>query len=210
MAGFKDFVDGLPFYESEIDGYLMRQTVMRFGTTTQLVNALPAGIREVGMCAWADNTGVLYMWDGTNWIPWSSPEKTASTAFTAGGVAVTTGNSIVNHWWRYTGGMVKVNWRFVIGGTANMQSGAYAVALPIATRTELDHHHLGEVSYYDQSADLTYHRAVCTLGTTTSVGFVNTNANRMQSGGAADPVAPANNDQFGMNLLYPPSTGTYL
>lgn len=205
MAGFKDFVDGLPLYESEIDGYLMRQTVMRFGTTTTLTNQLTAGIREVGMCAWADNTGVLYMWDGTNWIPWASPEKTASLVFTAGGTNVTTGNSIVNTWWRYTGGMVKVNWRFVIGGTANMQSGAYALALPVSTRAEHDHHLLGMISYFDGTN--TYFRSACTLGTTSSVGFVNTNGNRLST---TDPVAPANNHQFGMSLLYPPSTGTYL
>lgn len=207
MAGFKDFVDGLPLFESEIDSYLMRQTVMRFGTTTQLVNALPAGIREVGMCAWADSTGVLYMWDGSNWIPWASPEKTATLAFTAGGNQVTVSNAIVNTWWRYSGGMVKFNWRFVIGSTTNMQSGAYALALPIATRTELDHHYLGQVSYYDQSADATYHRAACTLGTTTSVGFVDSNTTRLST---TAPVTPANNDQFGLSVLYPPSTGTYL
>lgn len=207
MAGFKDFVDGLPLYESEIDGYLMRQTVMRFGTTTQLVNALPAGIRAVGMCAWADDTGVLYMWDGSNWIPWNSPEKSFSAIFTAGGSNVTVGNSIVNSWWRYSGGMVKWNFRFVIGSTANMQSGAYALSLPIATRAELDHHYLGQVSYYDQSADVTYHRAACTLGTTTSVGFVDSNTTRLST---TAPVAWANNDQFGVSLVYPPATGAYL
>lgn len=207
MAGYKDFVDGLPLFESELDGYLMRQTVMRFGTTTTLTNQLTAGIREVGMLAWADNTGIMYMWDGTNWVPWQSPQKTATLAFTAGGTNVTTGNAIVNTWWWYSGGMVKVNWRFVIGSTSNMQSGAYALALPVSTRTELDHHQLGIITYYDQSADVTYFRSAATLGTTTSVGFVNTNGNRLST---TDPVAPANNDQFGMSLVYPPSTGTYL
>lgn len=207
MAGFKDFVNGLPLYESEIDGYLMRQTVMRFGTTTQLTNALTAGIREVGMLAWADNTGVLYMWDGSNWIPWQSPQKAATLAFTAGGNQVTVSNAIVNTWWWYSGGMVKLNWRFVIGSSTNMQSGSYALALPIATRAELDHHYLGQCTYYDQSADTTYHRAAATLGTTTSVGFVDSNGTRLST---TLPVAPANNDQFGMSLVYPPSTGTYL
>jgi len=106
VAGFKDFVDGVPLFASELDGYLMRQTVMRFATTTALINALPAGIREVGMLAWADSTGILYMWDGTNWIPWFSPEKTFSPIFTAGGSNITVGNSIVNSWWRYSGGLV--------------------------------------------------------------------------------------------------------
>src|SRR5262245_23053608 len=206
MTGFKTFVDGVALFASELNGYLMDETVPRFGTTTQLAKALARSV-DTGQLAWADNTGVLYMWSGSNWIPMESPEKTASTAFTAGGTAVTTGNAIVNHWWRYQGGMVKVNWRFVIGSTSNMQSGAYALALPIGTRTELDHHYLGQCTYYDQSADVTYHRAAATLGTTTSVGFVDSNGTRLST---TAPVTPANNDQFGMSLVYPPSTGTYL
>jgi hypothetical protein len=207
MAGFKDFVDGLPLYESEIDGYLMRQTVMRFATTTQLVNALTAGIREVGMLAWADNTGVLYMWDGSNWIPWASPEKTFSPVFTAGGSNVTIGNGIVNSWWRYTGGMVKWNFRFVAGSTSNLQSGAYALSLPIASKAEMDWHYLGHMTYKDNDTQVMYHRGCATLGTTTSIGIVDSNGTRLST---TSPVAWGNSDQFGVSLLYPPTTGTYL
>jgi hypothetical protein len=182
--------------------------VPRFGTTSQLTNALTTP--DVGQLAWADSTAVLYMWDGANWVPFQSPQKTASLVFTAGGVNVTQGTGIVNSWWWYAGGMVKVHWRFVVGSTTNLQSGAYALALPVSTRSEHNQHVLGTASFFDTSAGLTYFRAACTLGTTTSVGFVNTNANRMQSGGSADPVAAGVNDQFGMNLSYPPSTGSYL
>jgi hypothetical protein len=207
MAGFKDFVDGVPLFASEIDGYLMRQTVMRFGTTTQLVNALTSGIRETGMLAWADSTKIVYLFDGTNWIPWYSPEFSFAPVFTAGGSAITFGNSIQNSWWRYSGGMVKWNFRLVVGSTANLGVGAYAWSMPVSTRTELDHHHIGQGIYYDVSADTTYHRAMATLGTTTSIGAVDSNGTRL---GAAAPVAWANNDQFGFNMVYPPSTGTYL
>jgi hypothetical protein len=207
MAGFKDFADGNVLFGDEIDGYLMRQTVMRFATTTALVNALTAGIREVGMLAWADSTGVLYMWDGTNWIPWASPEKTFSPIFTAGGTNVTVGNSIVNSWWRYTGGMVRWNFRFVIGSTANMQSGAYSLSLPIAAKAEMDWHYLGHMSYKDNDVAAQYHRAVVTMGTTTSIAIVDSNSTRLST---TSPVAWGNSDQFGMSLLYPPSTGAFL
>lgn len=207
MAGFKDFTNGVALFDSELDGYLMRQTVMRFGTTTTLVNQLVAGIREVGMLAWADNTGVCYMWDGTNWIPWLSPEKTFSPIFTAGGTNVTIGNGIVNSWWRYSGGMVKWNFRFVQGSTSNMQAGDYALSLPISTRAEHDWHYLGHMSYKDASASAQYHRACVTLGTTSSIGIVDSNSTRLST---TSPVVPAVNDQFGVSLLYPPSTGTYL
>ncbi|HEY9415277.1 MAG TPA: hypothetical protein VIQ30_10990 [Pseudonocardia sp.] len=207
MAGFKDFVDGVALNASELDGFLMRQTVMRFPTTTTLVNTLVAGIREVGMLAWADNTGIVYMWDGTNWIPWQSPEKTFSPIFTAGGSNITVGNSIVNSWWRYSGGMAIWNFRFVIGSTANLGVGEYALSLPVSARAEHDHHYMGQMTYFDQSVGTHYHRGCATLGTTTSIGIVDSNGTRLS---ATSPVAWANNDQFGISLRYPPSTGVYL
>ena len=207
MAGFKDFVDGVPLFASELDGYLMRQTAMRFSTTTALINALPVGIRETGMLAWADSTGIQYMFDGTNWIPWFSPEKTFSPIFTAGGSNITVGNSIVNSWWKYSGGFVAWNFRFVIGSTANLGVGSYALSMPISARTEHDHHYIGQMTYWDTSASTTYHRACATVGTTTSFAMVDSNGTLM---GAAAPVAWANNDQFGMSIRYLPSTGVYL
>ena len=207
MAGFKDFTDGVPLFASEIDGYLMRQTAMRFATTTALINALPAGIRETGMLAWADSTGIYYMFDGTNWIPWFSPEKTFSPIVTAGGSNITLGNGIVNSWWRYSAGVVKWNLRMVIGSTSNFGAGLYAISLPVATRTEFDWHYLGPMSYKGITGPVMFHRACVTLGTTTSIGIVDSNGTRMS---ATSPVAWANNDQFGLALSYLPSTGVYL
>lgn len=207
MAGYKNFVDGVRLYESELDGYLMSQTVMRFPTTTALLNALVVGVRELGMLAWADNVQILYMFDGTNWIPWGSPEKTFSASFTAGGTPVTIGNGTVDSFWRYSGGMVKWNWRFVMGSTSNTQAGAYAISLPVACRTQHDFHVLGQVSFYDLSATTMFHRAATTFGTTSSIGIVAEAGQRM---GSAAPVVGATGDVMGMSLLYPPATGTYL
>lgn len=207
MAGFKTFVDDVPLFASELNDYLMKQTVMRFATTTALINALPVGVREVGMLAWADNTGVLYQFDGTNWLPLESPLKSFSPVFTAGGAAITFGNSIQNSWWRYSGGMVQWNWRMVVGSTANLGVGNYAWSLPISTRAELDQHYMGQMTYFDVAPGTTYHRALATVGTTTSIAAVDSNGTRMS---AASPVAWANNDQFGFSVRYPPSTGAFL
>lgn len=208
MAGFKTFVDDVPLFATELNGYLMRQTVMRFGTTTAMLNALPVGVRELGMLAWADNVGILYMFDGSNWVPWFSPEKTSfSPLFTAGGVNVTIGNGTVNSLWRYSGGMVKWNFRFVMGSTSNTQSGAYALSLPIATKAELDFHVLGQASFYDLSATTMFHRGAATFGTTSSIGIVAEAGQRM---GSAAPVVGGTGDVLGISLVYPPSTGTYL
>lgn len=207
MAGFKTFVDGVPLFASELNGFLMGQSVMRFATTTALVNALPSGIRETGMLAWADNTGVLYLFDGTNWLPWQSPEKSFSPIFTSGGTNITIGDGIVNSWWKYSGGLVQWNFRFVHGTTSNVQSGNMSISMPVATRAEHDWHILGQVSIKDQSAGTQYHRAAVTMGTTTSIAFVDSNSTRVAPG---TPITFANNDQLNISARYLPSTGAYL
>lgn len=207
MAGFKDFADGNVLFASELDGYLMRQTVMRFGSTVALTNALTAGIRETGMIAWADSTGIGYLFDGTNWIPWFSPEKSFNPVFTAGGTNITFGNAVFGGWYRYVGGMVRWNWRMVVGSTSNLGVGNWAWSMPVSTRSELDQHYMGGVSLLDASTTTSFHRGALTFGTTSSIGAVAEAGQRM---GAAAPVAWAQNDVIGISLEYPPSTGTYL
>ena len=207
MAGFKDFADGNVLFASELDGYLMRQTVMRFGSTVALTNALPAGIRETGMLAWADSTGIGYLFDGTNWVPWFSTEKAFTPVFTAGGSNITFGNGTWGGWYRYVGGMVRWNWRMIVGSTSNLGAGNYAWTLPVNARAEFDQHYLGGVSLLDASASTYFHRAALTLGTVGSFGAIAEAGQRM---GAAAPVAWAVNDIIGISLEYPPTTSTYL
>lgn len=206
MAGYKEFVDDVPLFASELNGYLMEQTVMRFPSTVLLVNTL-AGVAEPGQLAWADSTEVLYLWNGTNWLPWQSPEKSFSPVFTAGGTNITFGNSTTSSWWRYSGGLVQWDWRMIVGSTANLGAGNYAWSMPIATRAELTQHYIGHGTYLDASSGTTFHRALGTLGTTSSFGAVAEAGQRM---GSAAPVAFAVNDVFGFSLRYLPSTGTYL
>jgi hypothetical protein len=207
VPGIKTFVDGVPLYASELNDYLMRQTVMRFATTTALLNAIPVGVRETGMLAWVDATSTLYLFTGGFWIPLDSPIQAFDPIFTAGGTNVTVGNAVVGSSWRYSGGLVKWNFRFVVGSTSNMQSGNYALSLPIAARQEYDRHYLGAATFWDNNVTTMFHRAACTLGTITSIGIVDSNGTRMST---TSPATVINGDEFSVSLFYPPSTGTYL
>lgn len=208
MAGYMDFSDGSVLTGDQLDQYLMRQTVPRFATTTALTTALDASVRQLGMVAWADDVQVMYLWNGSNWIPWQSTEKTTFTAtFTAGGSSITYGNAVVTSKWWYSGGMVQWNYHVVVGSTSNLGAGNYAWTLPIAVRAGYDQDYLGSLAYFDTSAGTTFHRACCTLGSTTSFGAVAEAGQRM---GAAAPVAWAIGDVFGFNLRYPPATSSYL
>jgi hypothetical protein len=203
---FIDFTDGNIFDEAAAD-VLMRQSNIHLPTTADITSQLGSGIRTLGMTAWADDVETMYMWNGTNWIPWASTEKTSSVGFTAGGTNVTFGNATVSQKWRYSGGMVKWNYQFTVGSTSNMQSGNYALSLPVAVHADQQYGVLGQVSFYDTSTAIMYHRVAVNLGNTTNMAMVNEAGTRM---GTTNPIAPGVGDVLSISLLYRPAVGAFL
>jgi hypothetical protein len=208
MSGFKDFSDGSVLTAAELDGYLMRQSVMRFPTTSDLVANLPSGIREVGMMAHAADTGYVYMWDGTNWVPWMSPELDASVAFTGGGVQVTVSNATVVSKYRLIGGYVHWTYSFTVGSTSNMRTGNYALGLPpIAIHADHANGVIGQLAIYDASAAVTYTRSVVNISNTTNCAAVSEAGVRWSN---TNPIGFAVDDQININVRYRASTGVLL
>jgi hypothetical protein len=203
---FIDFTDGNIFDEAAAD-VLMRQTNIHLPTTADITSQLGSGIRTLGMTAWADDVETMYMWNGTNWIPWASTEKTSSVGFTAGGTNITFGNATVSQKWRYSGGMVKWNYQFTQGSTSNMQSGNYALSLPVAVHADQQFGVLGQVSFYDSSATTMYGRIAVNLGNTTNMAMVSEGGVRMST---TNPIAPGVGDVLSISLLYRPAVGAFL
>lgn len=201
MSGFKDFSDGNFFTAAEVDGYLMQQTVMRFSTAALLSSQL-SSYKTAGMVAYAADTGFTYQYNGTVWIPQSSDWQTYSAAFTAGGVNVTVGNATVISKWRYAGGQIEAFYKFVVGSTSNMQTGAYAWALPVAIETnEVQYSVIGHGLYFDVSATSTvahYPGFVFPTNASNCVIVQSPNA-RMAT---TVPVAVAAGDYYSMRLRY--------
>lgn len=111
MAGYKDFVDGVPLYESELDGYLMKQAVMRFALFTDLTTQLGAGVRENGMVAYADDTKLYYTWNGSAWVQLTANQTGAVFSTAISGTTDASGFLTVTHgagftpvggWWTNT------------------------------------------------------------------------------------------------------------
>lgn len=215
MSGFKNFADGFPLYESELDGYLMRQTIMRFPTRAALTAALgvAAGVREHGMMAWADDAngsaGCLYAFSSalTAWIPWDSPMSTFLPQGSSGGTNWTNGNATQNGAWRYTGGLVHWNWWYAVGSTSNLQSGSYAFELPVRAHASLiDGFPIGQLVLKDAPSTY-YTRTVSTYGN-------NQFCTAFSEGGVratqATPFAPSTGDQFSINALYVPYDSVWL
>jgi hypothetical protein len=65
-SGFKDFAAGDILTAADVDGYLMRQTVMTFADASARDTAL-SGVLDEGMAAYEEDTDRIKVYDGSNW-----------------------------------------------------------------------------------------------------------------------------------------------
>jgi hypothetical protein len=81
-AGFKDFTAGDILTATQVDEYLMQQTVMRFASAAARTTAL-SGVLAEGMLSYLVDTNAVEVYDGSNWVSiGSSGDITAVTAGT--------------------------------------------------------------------------------------------------------------------------------
>lgn len=131
MAGYKDFQNGNTLDESELDGYLMRQTVMRFATEAARDSAL-TGVLEDGMVTYTDDNDVLWIRDGGAWDYLDSGAITYTPAWTAVTSNPAIGNgTITGRYWRRRDKLVTVEIIITTGTTTTYGSGAYLFSLPV-------------------------------------------------------------------------------
>lgn len=191
MAGFKDFADGNFFTAAEVDGYLMRQTDMRFTTTANLLSQLGSGVREKGMKAWADDTETLYMYTGSGgiWTPVFSFEKTYSpVTWTGSTTNPTKGNGVEIGKYGVSGGLITAHWKFTFGTTSTGGSGTWAWTLPQAAATDYANSIVGAFMFFDTSAATFFHRQAMTIGNVGSFAAVSENGTRVGSTSPVNPV----------------------
>lgn len=200
MAGFKDFADLAVFTAGEVDGYLMRQTAMRFATTADLLSNLVSGIREVGMIAYAGDTATYYMYEGAGvWRPFDSQWQSYTPAWT-GPSSLSIGNGTLTGRWRYSGGQVFAHIELVRGSTTNAGSASYAFGLPVAAATSMGAN--GSGIYQDVSVPTTY--TIIAYGlTTTAVAIIVPGSTRYSN---TVPVAPATGDSYSFTVSYEPGS----
>ena len=108
MSGYKDFVAGDPLTAAQVDGYLMRQSVMVFDTTAARDSALSGVLVEGMTCYIKDITGNgtagTCVYNGTGWFITFSEWETFTPVFTN----LTIGNGSVDAKYQYSGD--KVDW----------------------------------------------------------------------------------------------------
>lgn len=82
MPGYRQWVDGDALLPSDLDDYLMGQTLMRFASDAARAAAITSPV--AGMRSYLVDTGLEYIYSGTTWAPlrfWL--KKTASQTVTS-------------------------------------------------------------------------------------------------------------------------------
>jgi hypothetical protein len=137
-SGYKDFVAGSVLSEADLDGYLMRQTVMTFASAAARDSAL-SGVLDEGMVAYLEDVDQFTFYTGTGWVvlayggastSWTPALTAASSNPTLG-----TGSSATGRYVRQ-GRLVTAWGRLAFGTSATgAGSGVYYVSLPVAADT---------------------------------------------------------------------------
>ena len=66
-SGFKDWSPGDVLTAADVDGYLMRQTVMTFADASARDTAL-SGVLDEGMVAYLEDTNAITVYNGSSWV----------------------------------------------------------------------------------------------------------------------------------------------
>jgi hypothetical protein len=133
-AGYKTFTAGNILRASEVNTYLMQQSVMRFSTTGAADTALGANKAE-GMVIYATSNEFLYAYNGAAWIPFASAVGSGTgymgawTGYTPTLTGITLGSGTVAFTWIRQGNTVQVRGRFTFGAGSGV-TGAISISLP--------------------------------------------------------------------------------
>jgi hypothetical protein len=113
--GFKDFVAGDVLTAAQVDGYLMRQTVMVFATDAARDSALSGNLEE-GMHAYTEDNNRHYYYTGAAWVILSEPRQSWAPTVTQGSSITGTVN---RGWYRRSEGHYEARLVFTCtnGGT---------------------------------------------------------------------------------------------
>jgi hypothetical protein len=133
-AGYKTFTAGNILRASEVNTYLMQQSVMRFSTTSAADTALGANKAE-GMVIYATSNEFLYAYNGAAWVPFGSAVGSGTgymgawTGYTPTLTGITLGSGTVAFTWIQQGKTVQVRGRFTFGAGSGV-TGAVSISLP--------------------------------------------------------------------------------
>jgi len=132
-SGFKDWAAGDVLTAADVDGYLMRQTVMTFADASARDTAL-SGVLDEGMVAYIEDTNAITVYNGSAWVSViDSDVLTVDTANNRVGINDSTPSYALD----VTGDM-NATGDIRIGGTAIGEWTSYTPSLFNVTANSLD------------------------------------------------------------------------
>jgi hypothetical protein len=157
--GFKDFVAGDVLTAAQVDGYLMRQTVMVFATDAARDSALSGNLEE-GMHCYTEDNNRLYYYTGAAWTVVSEPPQSWAGAAVVQATPVT--GTTNRGWYQRRNGCFEAHlvWTATAAGTA---SNLITVSTPLTLSDANDSH--GTFMYND--AGVYYSGSIHPTSTTT-------------------------------------------
>jgi hypothetical protein len=202
-AGFYDFSAGNILRASQLDTYLMHQSVMRFSTTSAADTALGANKAE-GMIVYATTTDSLYAYNGAAWIPFATALGSGTgymgawTGYTPTFSNLTIGNGTTAFTFLEIGKTIHVRGRISFGSTTSV-SGLIAVSLPKAA---VSSNFVANVTARAGGADYALYAASTTTTLSLSaIGTAGTYANRVNTS-ATVPGTWTNADNITFSATY--------
>lgn len=130
-SGFKDFAVNEVLTSSDVDEYLMKQTVMSFASAASRDSTLAAYLQE-GMVAYLQDVDRITCYTGSAWIEiaYGSSWATYTPAWTSSGTAPAIGNGTLSGRYTRQGKSVTFHAGFTAGTTTTFGTGGYSLSLP--------------------------------------------------------------------------------
>jgi hypothetical protein len=192
-SGFKTFTAGAVLTASDVNNYLMEQSIMSFATTTARDTALTAP--EEGMIAVITGSDLVTIYTGSAWVEYG--RYGAWESFTPTWTNLTVGNGTVVTKYVRIGSMVTYTGKITIGSTTSI-SGFVNVSLPV---TAQDSFLTGSARYSDDGTR-NYVGAVSIAATGIALGFTHSESGGFGSWNATNPFTIAADDIVSWNITY--------
>ena len=190
-SGFKNFTAGDVLTEADLDGYLMRQTVMTFTNTAARDSAL-SGVLDEGMVAYAEDVNAFYFYTGSAW----EPLLTSWTSFTPAWTNLTVGNGTNAGVYKYTNGALDIKVAFTFGSTSAI-TGQPSFLLPNSETSVSDGiRNLGLAWYLDNTGTDTWGPVGCNAGSSSVFLYVET----LTGVSSTAPFTWATDDSIDLNI----------
>lgn len=162
--GFKDFAAADVLTAAQVDGYLMRQSIMVFASTAARDSAT-SGYEEEGMHAYVEDIDACYVHDGTDWaVLWSQ-----WGAYTPSWTNLSVGNGTVVAAYRWEQRSIHVRGQITFGSTTSV-TGAVSHTVP-ASKTCDTYGAVGTSTYNDSGTGI-YSGSCDVAPSSTSITFL--------------------------------------